>query len=77
MGVTTNIDGNEKVDTLAKLGCKLDHIRNVATTHKHPHLTPLCISSPRKNGGTQCKKYLIKVSLKKKYISSIMTKDTT
>ena len=35
----TNINGNEQANTLAKLGCKLDH-RDAAIPHKHAHPTP-------------------------------------
>ena len=34
-----NINGNEQVDTLAKLGCGLDH-RDAAMPHEHAHPTP-------------------------------------
>ena len=34
-----NINGNEQTNTLAKLGCKLNH-RDAAMPHEHAHLTP-------------------------------------
>ena len=34
-----NINGNEQANTLAKLGCKLDH-RITVVTYKHAHPTP-------------------------------------
>ena len=33
------INGNEQVDTLAKLGCELDH-KDVVATYEHAHPTP-------------------------------------
>jgi hypothetical protein len=35
----TNINGNEQADTLAKLGCELNH-RDAITTYEHAHPTP-------------------------------------
>ena len=34
-----NINGNEQAETLAKIGCELDH-KDVVMPHKHAHSTP-------------------------------------
>ena len=42
----TNINGNEQADTLAKLGCELDH-RDVVATYEHAHPTPYYLQKDR------------------------------